>query len=80
MDFKNLNCVWELKRFCVTCIELNFKFCLSEFYFQLEFSFNFDFQMHKTHLKSFVSKFCLFEIISVISLMTRLEVYAVFSL
>ena len=29
-------------------------FCLSEFCFQFDFFFNFDFQMHKTHLKSFV--------------------------
>ena len=40
-----------------------FNFCLSEFCFQFEFLFNFDFQMHKTYLKSFVSRFCLSEII-----------------
>ena len=38
----------------------DFKLChqrdksLSEFCFQFEFFFNFDFQMHTTHLKSFV--------------------------
>ena len=55
MDFKNLDSVWKLKRFCITSIELilNF-FFLSEFCFQLEIFINFDFQMHKTHLKSFV--------------------------
>ena len=26
MDFKNLNGVWKLKRFCINCIELIFKF------------------------------------------------------
>ena len=51
MDFKNSNCVWKLKRFCITCIELMFKFCLGEFCFRFEFFFNFDFQ---NHLKSFV--------------------------
>ena len=55
MDFKNLNNVWKLKKFCITCIELIFSnFCLSEFCIKFEFFFNFDFQMHKTHLKSFV--------------------------
>ena len=54
MDFKNLNGVWKLKKFCITCINLIFKFCLSEFCSQFEFFFNFDFQMRKTHLKSFV--------------------------
>ena len=54
MDFKNLNGVWRLKRFCVTFIELFFQFCLIEFCFQLEFVYNFDFQMHKTHLEYFV--------------------------
>ena len=29
-------------------------FCLSEFCFQFELSINVDFQMHQTHLKSFV--------------------------
>ena len=51
MDFKNLNGVWKLKRFYITCIELIFKFFfLGEFCFQFEIFFNFDFQMHKTHL------------------------------
>ena len=54
MNFKHLNGVWKLKGFCISCIELTFKFCLSEFCFLFEFLFNFDFQMHKTHLKSFV--------------------------
>ena len=54
MDFKNLNGVWNLKRFCKTCIETILNFCLSEFRFQFEFFFNFDFQMYKTHIKSFV--------------------------
>ena len=53
MDSKNLNGVWKLKRFRVTCIELIFKFCVSAFCLQFEFFFNFNFQMHKTHLKSF---------------------------
>ena len=35
MDSKNLKGVWKLKRFCITCIELIFKFCLSEFCFQI---------------------------------------------
>ena len=56
MDFKNLNGVSKLKRFCITCIELIYNFCLGKFCFQFEFFFNFDFQMHKTHLKSFVFK------------------------
>ena len=47
MDFENLNSVWKLKRFCITCIELIFTF-LPEFFF------SFDFQMHKTHLKGSV--------------------------
>ena len=38
--------VWKLKRFCMTCIKLTFKFLSSEFCFQFEFFFNFDFQMH----------------------------------
>ena len=48
MDSKNLNGVWKLKRSC---------FCFVEFCFQFEFCFKFDFQMHKTHLKSFVFEF-----------------------
>ena len=36
------------------CLELIFKFCFSEFCFQFEFFFNFDFRMHKTHPKGFV--------------------------
>ena len=54
MDFKNLNDVWKPERFFITCVELIFNFCFSEFYFQFEFFLNFDFQMHKTHLKGFV--------------------------
>ena len=55
MDFKNLNGVWKLKRFCISCIELFFLIILSQrLCFQFEFFYNFDFQMHKTHLKSFV--------------------------
>ena len=39
MDFKNLNGVWKLKRFCITCIELIFKFCvLVSFVFSFNFS------------------------------------------
>ena len=53
MDLKNLDGVWKRKRFCITCIELIFKF-LCEFCFKFEFFSKFDFQMHKTHLKSFV--------------------------
>ena len=53
MDFKNLNHVWKLKRFYMTCIELIFKFFLGEFCFQFEFCLNIDFQMQKT-IKSFV--------------------------
>ena len=55
MDFKNLNSVWKPKRFCITCFELIFKiFVLVSFVFSLNFFFSFDFQMQKTHLKSFV--------------------------
>ena len=56
MDFKNLNGVWKLKRFCITCIQLILNFCLSKFFFSLNlfFFFNFDFQMHKTYLKSLI--------------------------
>ena len=44
-------------------------------------SFNFDFHMHKTHVKAFFSKFCLLEIIvrPLISSMTKLELYNDFS-
>ena len=56
MDFQNLNGVCKLKRFCITCIELIFRFCFGEFCFQFEFFFYFDFQTHKIHLKSFVFK------------------------
>ena len=35
-------------------MELILNFCFSEFHFQFEFFFNIDFQMHKTHLESFV--------------------------
>ena len=55
MDFKNLNCVWKLKRLlCITCIELIFIFLSGELCFQFEFFINFDVKMYKTHLKSFV--------------------------
>ena len=30
MDFENLNCVWKLKRFYITCVELILDFRLSE--------------------------------------------------
>ena len=44
-----------MKRFCISFTELIFIFFfLSEFCFQFGFFFNFDFQMHKIHLKSFV--------------------------
>ena len=49
MDFKNINDVWKLERYCITCIELIFKFCLSEFCFEFDF-----FSLHKSHLKFFV--------------------------
>ena len=60
MDFKHLNGVWKLKRFCITCIELIFQFFLSEFNFQFEFFFNFDFYIHKSP-----SKRIFFEILSI---------------
>ena len=56
MDFKNLNGVWKLTRFCITCIELILNFCLIEFRSQFEFFFYFDFQMRKNHLKRFSLK------------------------
>ena len=56
MDFENLNGVWKMKRFYMTCIELILDFCLTEFCFQFEFFFYFDIQIHKTHLKNFVSE------------------------
>ena len=31
MDFKNLNSIRELKRFCITGIELILNFCVGEF-------------------------------------------------
>ena len=83
MDFKNLSGVWKLIRIGITCIQLIYKICLSDFCFQFEFFFNFDFQMHKTYLKSFV-----FEILFIgvyrsrstcYSLMAKFEVYNVFS-
>ena len=81
MDFKNLNGVWKLKKICITCIELIFKFCIGEFCFQFEFFINFDLQMHKTHLKSFVFEFYLLEIRvrPFLFMMTTSEVYNVFS-
>ena len=55
MDFKNVNGVWNPKRFCIICVELPvLNFCLSKFCFQFEVFLKLDFQMHKTHLKSFV--------------------------
>ena len=60
MDFKNLNGVWKLKRFCITCTELIFKFLSGELCFQFEFFINFDFQIHKTHLKSFAFEILFF--------------------
>ena len=54
-DSENLNGVWKLKRlFCITCIELIFKFLSGELCFQFEVFIYSDFQMDKTHLKSFV--------------------------
>ena len=47
MDFKNLDGVWKLKKFCITCIEFIFKFLPSQFCFQLEILFDLDFQMYK---------------------------------
>ena len=52
-------------------------FVFPEFCFQFEFLFNFDFQMHKTYLKSF-----LFELLFIggkpfISLMAKFEAYNV---
>ena len=82
MDFKNLNSVWKLKRFCITCIELMFlDFCLRDFCFQFEFFFNFDFHMHETHLKRFVFEilFIGVTVLPFISLMAKFEVYNVFS-
>ena len=75
MDFKNFNGVWKLKRFCISCIELILKFCLSELCFQLEFFFNFGFQMHITDLKSFVFEILFIDLLSFISLMAKSEVY-----
>ena len=61
MNFRNLNSFWELKRLCISLYRTDFYiFFLSEFYFQYEFLFNFDFQMHKTHLKSFVIEILFF--------------------
>ena len=54
-DFKNLNGVWKLKRFCITCVELIFEFfVLVSFVFSLNFSLIFNFLMHEIQLKSFV--------------------------
>ena len=54
MDFQHLNCVWKLKNFSRTYIELIFIFLDRKFYFQLELLNYFDFQERKTHLISFV--------------------------
>ena len=83
MDFKNLNGVWKLKRFCINCIELFFK-CFSvlvSFVFNLYFSLILIFRCIKPSLKALFSKFCLLLIIvqPFISLMTKFEVYKVFS-
>ena len=77
MDFKNFNSVWKLKRFCISCIEFIFKFCFSEFCFQSEVFFDFDFKMHKTH--ALFSRFCSWEIIvrHFISLMAKFVLYNV---
>ena len=81
MHYKNLSAarVWKLKKFCITYIELILNFCLSDFYFQFEFFCNFDFQMHKTHVKGFVFEISSLEIIGrpLISLMAKFEVYNV---
>ena len=81
MDFKNLKGIWKLKRFCISCIELIFEFFLSEFCFQFECFFNFDFQMHKIPLKSFVFEIFLSEIIvrPIIYLKAKLEMCNPFS-
>ena len=84
MDFKTLNGVRELKRFCMICIEYGTDFqifFLVNFVFSLNFFFYFDFQMHETHLKSFVYEISILEIIvrPFISLMTKFEVYTVCS-
>ena len=66
---------WKLKRFCITCMELIFKFCFREFYSPFEFFLYFDFQIHETHRKALFSKICLLEIIvrPLISLMTNFK-------
>ena len=56
MDFKNLSGVWKPKRFCISCIETIFRFLSQWVWFSAWIFFNFDFQMYKTHLKSFVFK------------------------
>ena len=39
MDFENLNAIWKLKGFCISCIELIFKFLSQLSYaFSLTFS------------------------------------------
>ena len=45
MDFKNVRGVWTLKRFCIACIELIFKFLSQWALFSAEFFLNFDFQI-----------------------------------
>ena len=48
MDFNNLNGAWKLKRFCITCIELIFKFFFSvSFVVSLNFSLIFIFRCIK---------------------------------
>ena len=82
IDFKNLNGIWKLKRFYITCIELILNLCLGNFCFQFDFLFNFDFQMHKTNLKALFLIFCLLEIIirPFISSMAKFKLYNIFSL
>ena len=83
MYFKSLNGVWKLKRFCRTCVDFKI-FVLMSFVFSLNFFFfNFDVQIHKTHLKSYVFEFLFigdyFIVRPFISWMAKLEVYNVFN-
>ena len=79
MNFKNLNGVWKLKKFCISCIELIFKF-LSQWVLSLNFSIILIFRCIKPILTALFSRFCLSEIIvqPFISLMAKFEVYDVF--
>ena len=78
-DFQNLNGVWKLKRFCITCIELIFRFCLSEVFLSLNFSLILIFKCIKPIEKALFSRFCLSEILvrPFIFLMAKFEVYNV---